>query len=480
MASLDESDTVVVRVVEESTIVVTEGRQGPPGGGGPGADGASAYEVAVSNGFVGTEEEWLASLVGPAGPAGADGTNGTNGTNGVNGADGASAYEIAVNNGFIGTEEEWLASLLADLLEYTPDNADNWTTTPTVLNQALDILANMLANKNDPHTVAGFVLVDSSFDPTTTPTVHPSNSAPLYIYDGEPNSTYEHTGLWYGNSDGSTPALMTKGSHDVRTSDFFLTRLFMDATDGWVDGIPMPFVRGETIPDIMMPAAWKDHGLIIGYVSQSNSPSLPVWSLVMEFGWGENVQSPSINDLNDVDTATVAPSDGQALVYDVGDSTWKPGTISGGSGVTESDTAPVSPSSGDFWLRTTDAILFVYYDSSWVEVGGGGGSSGDSLDTTVLVVATDLPDIDLDLSLARVFEISMSEDCTFSFINEGTTGKALGVTICLDGPHTPTFPVNILWPGGIQPTYTAPAVYTFLSLNDGGIWYGMQAGAGFA
>jgi len=40
-----------------------------------GVDGASAYEVAVSNGFVGTEAQWLASLVGPQGepgPAGSD------------------------------------------------------------------------------------------------------------------------------------------------------------------------------------------------------------------------------------------------------------------------------------------------------------------------------------------------------------------------------------------------------------------------
>ena len=33
-------------------------------------NGASAYELAVANGFVGTETEWLASLVGPQGPQG--------------------------------------------------------------------------------------------------------------------------------------------------------------------------------------------------------------------------------------------------------------------------------------------------------------------------------------------------------------------------------------------------------------------------
>lgn len=45
------------------------------GGGGTGANGKSAYEVAVMNGFVGTEQEWLASLVGPQGPAGQNGAD---------------------------------------------------------------------------------------------------------------------------------------------------------------------------------------------------------------------------------------------------------------------------------------------------------------------------------------------------------------------------------------------------------------------
>lgn len=50
------------------------GEQGPAG-----ADGKSAYQIAVSNGFVGTETAWLASLKGEKGdpgeqgPAGADG-----------------------------------------------------------------------------------------------------------------------------------------------------------------------------------------------------------------------------------------------------------------------------------------------------------------------------------------------------------------------------------------------------------------------
>ena len=37
--------------------------------------------------------------------------NGTNGLNGTNGQDGKSAYDIAVEQGFVGTEQEWLESL---------------------------------------------------------------------------------------------------------------------------------------------------------------------------------------------------------------------------------------------------------------------------------------------------------------------------------------------------------------------------------
>ena len=91
-----------------------------------GKDGKSAYEIAVENGFVGTEIEWLESLKGADGKNGIDGKNGADGTpgqdgidgqngadgqDGVNGSDGKSAYEIAVENGFVGTESEWLESL---------------------------------------------------------------------------------------------------------------------------------------------------------------------------------------------------------------------------------------------------------------------------------------------------------------------------------------------------------------------------------
>ena len=38
--------------------------------------GDSAYQIALENGFVGTEEEWLLSLIGPAGEKGEKGDKG--------------------------------------------------------------------------------------------------------------------------------------------------------------------------------------------------------------------------------------------------------------------------------------------------------------------------------------------------------------------------------------------------------------------
>lgn len=60
--------------IQLPTINGVDGQNGADGADG--ADGQSAYDIAVANGFVGTETDWLASLVGAAGADGADGTDG--------------------------------------------------------------------------------------------------------------------------------------------------------------------------------------------------------------------------------------------------------------------------------------------------------------------------------------------------------------------------------------------------------------------
>lgn len=58
------------------------------GEGSPGADGDSAYQVAVNNGFVGSEAQWLISLHGINGLDGADGAAGAAGATGPQGPPG--------------------------------------------------------------------------------------------------------------------------------------------------------------------------------------------------------------------------------------------------------------------------------------------------------------------------------------------------------------------------------------------------------
>ena len=85
-------------------LAVTKGFTGTEAQWVESLKGRSAYQIAVGDGFVGTEQEWLDSLVGPQGAQGVQGPQGN--------SFGDSAYVVATQNGFIGTEEEWLASLV--------------------------------------------------------------------------------------------------------------------------------------------------------------------------------------------------------------------------------------------------------------------------------------------------------------------------------------------------------------------------------
>lgn len=62
--------------------------------GGSGDPGESAYQIAVDNGFVGTEAEWLASLHGSTGSTGATGATGADGSTGATGAAGSNGAGV--------------------------------------------------------------------------------------------------------------------------------------------------------------------------------------------------------------------------------------------------------------------------------------------------------------------------------------------------------------------------------------------------
>lgn len=61
---------------------------------------------------------------------------------------------------------------------------------------------------------------------------------------------------------------------------------------------------------------------------------------------------------------------GNALVYDGTKFAPGAGGGSGNASLTVSDTPPVSPDVGDLWFESDTGKTFVYYDSTWVEIGG--------------------------------------------------------------------------------------------------------------
>ena len=97
---------VVITIVDadgETSATLHHGANGEKG-----TDGKSAYQIAVEQGYQGSESDWLSSLKGDKGEKG---NTGAKGNPGQDGADGKSAYAIAVEHGYEDSEEKWLLSL---------------------------------------------------------------------------------------------------------------------------------------------------------------------------------------------------------------------------------------------------------------------------------------------------------------------------------------------------------------------------------
>lgn len=78
-----------------------------------------------------TFQAWMLDNVqgekGDTGAQGLQGVAGADGTDGINGTNGLSAYQIAVSNGFIGTEQQWIVSLKGATGETGASGANGWT-----------------------------------------------------------------------------------------------------------------------------------------------------------------------------------------------------------------------------------------------------------------------------------------------------------------------------------------------------------------
>jgi hypothetical protein len=137
------------------------------------------------------------------------------------------------------------------------------------------------------------------------------------------------------------------------------------------------------------------------------------------------------------------------------------GTGSGNASLTVSDTPPASPEAGDLWFESDTGKVFVYYDSFWIETGGGGATG----------VATDLSELgDVALSTlangdvlrynssASVWTndpINLSTDTIGDYVASLTAGTGIAISNNSGEASSPTISIESTAWTSYTPTITA-------------------------
>jgi hypothetical protein len=104
----------------------------------------------------------------------------------------------------------------------------------------------------------------------------------------------------------------------------------------------------------------------------------------------------------------------------------------------------------------------------------------DQLEYDVVTVATSGSTETLDVSTANVFDITMDQNCTFTFSNPAASGDCSMFTLILRGAFTATFPASVDWGDATPPTYGTPSMYVFSTVDGGTTWLGAIVGKSFA
>ena len=103
------------------------------------------------------------------------------------------------------------------------------------------------------------------------------------------------------------------------------------------------------------------------------------------------------NSPSNGDTVTIS---GIVYTYNSTSGAWKTTASAGGGGgggasVTSSDTAPTSPSAGDLWWSSSEAVLYIYYadadSSQWVQATTPGADGASGLNVTTSDTAPTSP-----------------------------------------------------------------------------------------
>lgn len=114
------------------------------------------------------------------------------------------------------------------------------------------------------------------------------------------------------------------------------------------------------------------------------------------------------------------------------------------------------------------------------DAGGASVENAGAIESNVNTVAASGAAETLDTSLYGVFDVTMDQNCTFTFSNPAPAGDATIFVLILRGAFTPTLPASVDWGDATPPTYTTPSVYVFTTVDAGTVWMGAQVGKAFA
>ena len=245
----------------------------------------------------------------------------------------------------------------------------NWVTAGA---QKLDDLSDVDTTTNAPLT--GQVL---SYDGTewvpSTPTIYSDPNAPaspvagtlwfntttrsLMVYSG--TAWLDAGATTTSGATGSTPAAAVSTAGDTFYDTTTKTLMVFNGT-AWVSTsydvearATNPITRSDGSP---LQDGDTYYNTANDVMMVFDSSLVPVW---------KPMTPKVINDLNDVDTATVPPTSGQTLLWD-GTSQWKPGNIVAKSVPT---TIPATPVAGDVYFDTVTRSLMVYDGANWLDAG---------------------------------------------------------------------------------------------------------------
>ena len=162
------------------------------------SNGKSAYELAVENGFEGTEQEWLEELKGK------DGSKGEKGESGFTGLDGEPGeviltvedfYDFYVRNGYEGTPEEFVNEFMPEFTGNAHRSVgENLLSVVTVVSDGTNVGSGIIY-KLDKEAGSAYVITDYSLVYGSAA----SGDISVYLYGGE-------------NDGGKIPAAYVGGS----------------------------------------------------------------------------------------------------------------------------------------------------------------------------------------------------------------------------------------------------------------------------